>query len=54
MKIWKIEAHIESEDDLTKKAIMKKIDLNLNCGDGIYLDLDNNFKLTLIKQEDND
>lgn len=53
MKIWKIEAHIESEDNVTEKAIMKKIDLNLNCGDKIYLDLDDNFKLTLIKQEDN-
>ncbi|MEK6884641.1 MAG: hypothetical protein AABY22_33720 [Nanoarchaeota archaeon] len=40
MKIWQILAIIETEDDETIKSIKKKIDKTINCGDGIYIKLD--------------
>jgi hypothetical protein len=51
MKIWKIEAYIESEDDVSRKEIIKQINYNLNRGDGLCLDTDDGaFKLKLIKK----
>jgi hypothetical protein len=32
MKIWKIEAYIESEDSVSRKEIIKQINYNLNRG----------------------
>lgn len=51
MKIWKIEAYIESEDSVSRKEIIKQINYNLNRGDGLCLDTDDGaFKLKLIKK----
>lgn len=50
MKIWKIEAYIESEDDVSKKDIVSAIYINFNRGEGFYMDTDDKFKLTVIKK----
>lgn len=50
MKIWKIEAYIESENDISRDNIIKQINLNLNRGDGLYLDTDDGFRLQLHKK----
>ena len=50
MKIWKIEAYIESEDDFTKKHLISELNYRLNRGDGYYIDTDNSFELKLIKK----
>ena len=50
MKIWKIEAYIESEDDVSKKHLISEIETRLNRGDGYYFDTDNSFVLKLIKK----
>lgn len=50
MKIWKIEAYIESEDDVSKKDIVSAIYTNFNRGEGFYMDTDDKFKLKLIKK----
>jgi len=50
MKIWKIEAYIESEDDVSRKEIIKQINYNLNRGEGFYMDTDDKFKLKVIKK----
>jgi len=50
MKIWKIEALIESKDNTSKKDIVSAIDRYFNQGDGFYIDTDENFKLKLVKK----
>ena len=50
MKIWKLEAYIESTDDIDRKDIIHELDLNLNRGDGLYLELEDGFKLKLHKK----
>ena len=50
MKIWKIEAFIESEDEICRKDILKKIYNDFNNGDGIYLETEKNFSLRLVKR----
>ena len=50
MKIWKIEAYIESEDNISKKDIISAIDIKLNKGEGYYFDIDKNFNLKLVKK----
>ena len=50
MKIWKIGAIIESEDNISRDDITEQIDSNLNRGDGLYLELEDGFKLKLHKK----
>jgi len=50
MKIWKIEAFIESEDNICRKDIIKAINYKLNDGDGLYLETEKNFSLKLVKK----
>jgi hypothetical protein len=50
MKIWKIEAYIESEDEICRKDILKKIYNDFNTGDGLYLETEKNFSLRLVKK----
>ena len=50
MKIWKLEAIIESTDDIFREDIIEQIDLNLNRGEGLYLELEDGFKLKLKKE----
>lgn len=50
MKIWKIEAYIESTDDITKNHLISEIDTLLNRGYGYYIDTENSFELKLIKK----
>lgn len=50
MKIWRLEAYIESDDELLREDIIKKINVYLNTGDGIYLDTDDGFRLQLHKK----
>ena len=50
MKIWRIEAYIESEDDVSEKDIVSAIYTYFNRGDGFYMDTDENFKLKLVKE----
>lgn len=51
MKIWKIEAYIETVDGFSEKDIVSAIYTDFNRGNGLYLDTDENFKLTLVKTE---
>lgn len=50
MKIWKIEAFIESEDNICRKDIIKAINYKLNDGDGIYLETGKDFRLRVVKK----
>lgn len=50
MKIWKIEAYVESEDDVSKKDIISGIDKYFNRGEGFYMDIEENFNLNLVKK----
>jgi len=50
MKIWKIEAFIESEDEICRKDIIKRIYVDFNNGDGIYLDTEKDFRLRVVKK----
>jgi hypothetical protein len=50
MKIWKIEAYIETDDNFSKKDIVSTIYTDLNRGDGLYMDTENCFDLKLIKK----
>lgn len=37
MKTWSLKVEIESEDGFSARAILKKLDLLVNTGDGIYM-----------------
>jgi hypothetical protein len=50
MKIWRIEAYIESEDDVSEEDIICDIDAYFNRGEGFYMDINKNFKLKLVKE----
>lgn len=50
MKIWKIEAYIESDDDVSKKHLISEIETRLNRGDGYYVDTESSFVLKFIKK----
>ena len=50
MKIWKIEAYIESDDDVSAKHLISVIEIRLNRGDGYYIDTENSFVLKFIKK----
>lgn len=39
MKIWKIEATVQTEDDFKAGDIRDKIDFNVNRGEGLYLNM---------------
>jgi hypothetical protein len=50
MKIWRIEAYIESEDDVSEEDIVSAIYTYFNRGEGFYMDINKNFKLKLVKE----
>jgi hypothetical protein len=53
MKIWKINATIETDDDMTAEDIYRVIGEYLNNGSGWYLDLDT-AKIDFVKEVDDD
>lgn len=54
MKIWKLEAFIETEDNISREDIIDQIDLSLNNGDGLYFETEEGFSLKLYKIEKED
>jgi len=52
MKYYKISTIIEAEDDWSEERIIEELDLQFNKGDGAYMDIDEEFKIKLIKAKD--
>jgi hypothetical protein len=51
MKIWTLTVEIETEDSFNAKELLKKIDQDVNRGDGIYVKVkDKETRLKLVKK----
>jgi hypothetical protein len=51
MKIWTLTVEIETEDSYSAKEVLKKIDQDVNRGDGIYIKVkDKETRIKLVKK----